>query len=146
MYKSNAEDPILLLLHLSFPDPIDYYLVNNTEDITSNGQLYTAFPFSFTLPNDDVDSEPQLNITLSNVGLDLKDSFRSNTQDVLADIKVVFASVPDFSEITINSLQVRSISYSAKSINITLKYDDILNTTVPSATYNPSDFPGVFNV
>ncbi|MBW1803819.1 MAG: DUF1833 family protein, partial [Deltaproteobacteria bacterium] len=27
--------------------------VNNLEDVTSNGNLYTAFPFELTLPPDD---------------------------------------------------------------------------------------------
>lgn len=146
MYRSNSEDPVLLLLHLTFPDASEYFFVNNTEDITSNGQLYTAFPFTFTLPDDNVDSSPELNITISNVGLELVDSLRQNTENVVATINVVFASVPDFSEITIDALKLRGMTNDVKFVSLTLGYDDILNTTVPSHSYTPTDFPGLYSV
>ena len=146
MYRSSSEDPVLMLLHLTFPDASEYFYVNNREDIISNGQTYTAFPFDFVLPDDNPDSEPELNITISNVGLELIDSFRGNTQDITAEINMVFASFPDFSEISITDLVVRNISYDARAINITLAYEDILNTTIPSSIYSPTDFPGLYSV
>lgn len=146
MYKNNSEDPILLLLELNFPDNTNYYLVNNTEDITSNGQLYSAFPFVFTMPDDDVDAPPQITITLSNVGLDFIDSFRGNIQNVTGRLKVVFASFPDFAEIDIQNMELKKISYDAKFINASFGYEDILTIKVPSETYNPTDFPGLYNV
>lgn len=145
MYRNNSEDPVLMLLELTFPNSTTYYYVNNTEDITSNGQVYTAFPFAFTLPNEEIETEPELSITLSNVGLDLIDDFRSNVQDITAKVKVVFASVPDFVEIGIDSLEVKSISYNEATISVMLGYQDILNTKIPSYSYTPVDFPGLYN-
>lgn len=146
MYKNNSEDPILMLLKLTFPDNTVYRLVNNTEDITSNGEIYTAFPFNFTMPDEDSNSEPELNISLSNIGLDLIDSFRSNIQDVTGSLNVVFASFPDFSEITVDNLDLKSITYNEKTIDMVMGYSDILSTKIPSYSYTPSDFPGLYSV
>lgn len=146
LYRSNSEDPILLLLELHFPNNDAYYLVNNTEDIISNGQTYTAFPFNFSLPNDDTDSPPELTISLSNVGLELIDSFRSNIQDITGSIKIVFASFPDFVELEITTLEVKSMSFDKSFINLNLGYEDILTVSIPSESYTPTEFPGLYSV
>ena len=146
LYRSESEDPILMLLNLNFPNGNSFYYVNNTEDLTSNGQLYTAFPFQFNLPNDTTDSVPELNITIDNIGLELIDDFSQNTDSISCTIDLVFASNPDFSELKINNLIVKNISYNKSLISINLGYEDILNLQVPSDTYNPVDFPGIFNV
>lgn len=146
LYKSNSEDPVLLLLTFNFPNSDVYRFVNNSESIVSNGNTFTSFPFVYTLPNDDTQSLPELRVSIPNVGLDLIDSFRQNTQDVKASINVVFASAPDFSEISINNLEVKQISYDASFINIDLGYQDTLSTKIPSYSYTPKDYPGVFDV
>lgn len=146
IYKSNSNDPILILLQLIFPNNNKFYFVNNTENITSNGQLYTAFPFSFSLPNDSDEEIPELKITISNVGLDLVDDFTTNTSNILAEVNIVFASMPDFAEISVKNLIVKKVSQSAKFVDIFLGYDDILNFKIPSYTYSAKDFPGLLNV
>lgn len=146
LYKSDSEDPALLLLTLNFPNATNFYFVNNTENITSNSQEFTAFPFSFTLPSDTSDSVPELTITLDNIGLELIDDFRTNTDSIKCRVDLIFASNPDFLEVTINELIVKSISYNKQFITISVGYDDILNTSIPSSTYNPINFPGIFGV
>ena len=146
MYQQESSDPILMLLKIDFPNGNSFYYVNNTQNITSNGQEYSAFPFQFNLPNDEVDSVPELSITLDNIGLELINDFSQNTDSINCEINLVFASNPDYSELKISNLVVKNISYDKSFININLGYDDILNLQVPSDTYNPIDFPGIFNV
>lgn len=146
MYQSNSDDPILLLLDFQFPNNDSYYLVNNSEDIVHNSQTYTAFPFTFILPDDSEDSQPDLTISLSNIGLELIESFRSNIQDVTGSIKVVFASFPDFAELEINGLKIKSINYDKSFINVSIGYEDILTVSIPSESYTPTEFPGLYSV
>ena len=144
-YRSESEDPALLLLTIDFPNSNSFYFVNNTENIVSNGQEFTAFPFNFTLPDDETDAIPELNISLDNIGLDLIDDFSSVTDSIRCKINLVFASNPDFSELEIKNLIIKNIVYNKFTINITVSYEDILNTQIPSNTYNAVDFPGIFN-
>jgi len=135
-----------MLLKITFPNTNTFHYVNNTEDITSNGQLYTAFPFKFTLPSDTDEEVPILQITISNIGLDLIDDLSVSTSDVIADIDIVFASVPDFVEINLSAMILKGIVYDDKFITMSLGYDDILNVQVPSYTYSAKDYPGLLSV
>jgi len=146
MYSSHSADPMLMLLKITFPNTNTFHYVNNTEDITSNGQLYTAFPFKFTLPSDTDEEVPILQITISNIGLDLIDDLSVSTSDVIADIDIVFASVPDFVEINLSAMILKGIVYDDKFITMSLGYDDILNVQVPSYTYSAKDYPGLLSV
>lgn len=146
MYRSESEDPALMLLTLNFPNGSNFYFVNNTEDITSNGQLFTAFPFVFVLPEDTTDTVPELTIVVDNIGLELIDDLRQNSSNVTCRVDVIFASNPDFSELTINELIVKNVSYTKENITMSVGYDDILNTAIPSDKYTPIDFPGIFSV
>ena len=146
MYQTNSGDPLLMLLTLKFPDNLTYYYVNDNQDITSNGQLFTAFPFQFTLPNDTDDEIPELSITISNIGLELIDDLSSNTKGIEADIHIVFASNPDFIELPVENMNLKAVTYDQKFITMTLGYDDILNTQIPSQTYSAKDYPGLLSV
>lgn len=146
LYRSESEDPCLMLLTLNFPNNNDFFYVNNTEDITSNGQLFTAFPFAFTLPSDDADQTPELTIILDNIGLDLIDDFSETVENIGCRVDLIFASNPDFYEVSVQNLIVKNISYNKQVIRLSIGYEDILNTSIPSFTYNSKDFPGIFGV
>ena len=145
-FRPESEDPCLMLLTLNFPNNNSFYFVNNTEDITSNGQVFTAFPFQFTLPNDTSDGIPELQITLSNIGLELIDDLSETISGITSRVDLIFASNPDLFELSITDLEVKNISYDNQQIVLFIGYDDILNTSIPSDTYNPKNFPGVFSV
>ena len=146
LYKSYSEDPLLMLFTLTFPNSNVFYYVNNTEDITSNGQLYTAFPFSFTLPSDTNEDVPELSLSISNVGLELIDDLSSSTDSIEANIKLVFASVPDFVEMEIDNLVLKKINSDSRFINMIFGYDDVLGVQIPSYSYSAKDYPGLFSV
>ncbi len=146
LYKTHSEDPLLMLLTLKFPENNNFYYVNNNEDITSRGQLFTAMPFQFTLPTDSDEEVPELAITISNIGLELIDVLSSNTSGINADIELIFASVPDFVELPINDMILNTIVYDQSFITMNFGFDDILNVKIPSQTYSAVDFPGLLNV
>lgn len=60
---------ILLFLTISSPSFTDtLYLVSDTQDWTSNGQLFTGVPFGFKLPDDTSGQSPRAQLVMSNVG------------------------------------------------------------------------------
>ena len=65
--SQNSTDPFLTLITLEHPNfASTVYLVNNSEDITSNGQLFTAFPVEITIPADDGQTEKRAQIVFDN--------------------------------------------------------------------------------
>ena len=143
--SQNTDEVFLFLLTLDHDDlasPIR--VVNNVENITSNGNVYTAFPFELILPQDDGDTLPQVIISLSNVDLSLVDEIRSLTGALTVTLEVVLASSPNTIEMSIDGMQTISIQYDAQKIEATCQVEDTLNLIFPSDAYLPFNFPGLF--
>lgn len=137
------DDPFLILVRVF--DGVDtVYLVNNTENITSNSQVYTAFPFRLTLSEEDGEKQTQVLIEFDNVSQDLTDEIRATTSPIPCEIDLILASAPDTYEISLRDLQIREITYDATTIRATLTADDFLNSRFPADSYTPADFPGIF--
>jgi hypothetical protein len=142
--KQESEDPFLLLVTLSHANFGDVRFVNNTEDITSRGNVYTAFPIKITLPQDDDEIVPTIKLSMDNVSLELIDEIRSVTDPIDVKVEAILASAPDVIEIDYSNLKIRSIDYDLQTINAILFFDDILNTAIPSEKYDPQTNPGIF--
>lgn len=143
--SQNTDEVFLFLLTLSHQDlttPIR--VVNNTEYIISNGNVYTAFPFDLVLPQDDGQSLPQVVITLSNVNLEFIDEIRGLNGALDVKLEVILASSPDTIEMSIDGMKTYTISYDAQNIQATCQIEDVLNMTFPNELYLPSNFPGLF--
>jgi hypothetical protein len=143
--SQNTSEVFLFLLTLSHPDletPIR--VVNNTENISSNERLYTAFPFNLVLPQDDGESLPQVVISLSNVTLEFIDQIRGLTGALDVRLDVVLASSPNTIEMSIDGMKTSIINYDAQNIQATCQIEDVLNMSFPSEIYLPSNFPGLF--
>jgi hypothetical protein len=143
--SQNTDEVFLFLLTLDHEDleePIR--VVNNVENITSNGNVYTAFPFELILPQDDGDTLPQVIISLSNVDLSLVDEIRSLTGALTVTLEIVLASSPNTIEMSIDGMQTISIQYDAQKIEATCQVEDTLNLVFPNDAYLPFNFPGLF--
>jgi hypothetical protein len=120
--------------------------VNNLEDVTSNGQLFTAFPFELTLPPDDGQRPQSLKLSFPNVGRELMDLVRKydagNTPKVRVDL--VLSSSPDTIEKTIDFMVVSNVTFNAMSITFELSPSSIFARRTSVGTYNQAEFPGLF--
>ena len=144
-YNRTSGDPFLLLMtfsHASFAS--DIRLVQNSEDITSNGNLFSAFPCKIVLPVDDGETQREVTLELDNVGLDLISELRTVTDFIGVNLQMVLASNPDLIEIEVGELKIKNIQYNRKTISATLFQDDFLNSEIPSEKYTPQLYPGIF--
>ena len=144
LYSSQSDDPFLTLLEISHDSFSTLYFVNNTENITSNGQEYLAFPMILTLPSDDTETNREVTLTFDNVSLELINEIRTVTTPMDVVMKMVLASNPDNVEIEVGELKIRDLTYNVNTISCKLYMDDFLNTEIPSEKYTPINFPGIF--
>ena len=147
LYAQESNDPFLVLVtlsHPSFASPIR--LVRNSENITSRGNVYSAYPFSITLPADDGERIKEVNIEFDNVSLLLVDEFRSITGDesIAVKVELILASIPNDVQYGIEELRVNSIQYDRNRIRASLRLDDFLNTEMPGERYTPTNFRGLY--
>ena len=145
LFFAQSEDPFLMLVTLSHESFDTLRLVNNSVNITSRSQVYTAFPMEIKMSVDDGETDRRVEITFDNASRELIDEFRSVTTPIDVKIEAILASNPDVVEITVGELQIRSASYKSTSINAVLAYDDFLNTGLTSEKYEPSNFRGLFS-
>lgn len=145
LLKQESGEVVLVLLTLSHPSfgtPVR--LVNNTSDVISRGQVFTAFPFSVVLPPDDGETAREVSIVLDNTSLELIGKFRSVIDEIPATVEIIMASLPDEVQRSMDGLVVRNIQYNASTISAKLSLDNFLNTELTSEKYTPSRFPGLF--
>lgn len=146
LYANESTDPFLQLVtlnHESFSTPI--YLVDNSEEIVSNGNTFLPFPMKIILPQDDSEVDKQVRISFDNVSRFLVDELRSITTPIDVKIEMVLASNPDIVEVKLEELQLRNISMTLQQIEGTLVLDDFLRTELTSEKYTPTNFPGLFS-
>jgi len=145
LMRQETSDVVLTLLTLDHPAweaPIR--LVNNSSDIVSRGNVYTAFPFSIVLPPDDGETTREANITMDNTSLEIIGFLRSVIDEIPATIEVILARLPNEVQMDIPDLVVRSINYNKNRITAVLSLDSFLNTELTSEKYTPAKFPGLF--
>lgn len=136
------------LLEASHPDWAGTVrLVNDQTDVVSNGNTYTAFPFSVVLPADSDDESPRLRVAISNVTrllvADLRSIASSRTRVTATltlvstiDLDTAIAEFPDF--------ELVNVSYNADVIQFDLVIDPFLTEAFPALSFAPSTTPGVF--
>ena len=135
----------LVLLELSHPDlgaPVR--LVNNTEDITSNGQVYTAFPFYARMPDDRDDREPVAELVVANATRELIDTVRTLQQALQARLSVILADTPSVIEWGPIDMEVKTVSYDANAVTFTLGMQAFAEEPFPYPAFTPPKFPGMF--
>lgn len=149
-FKSNAfhqesEAVYLVLLeidHASLDEPIR--VVNNYENITSNGALYSAFPFSINLPDDTDDKMPDVTLAIDNIDRTVVDAIRTLTGPPTIKISVIVANAPDTIEAGPYEMTLRDSSYDSMVVSGTLAIEDMLNEPYPIDTISPALFPNMF--
>ncbi len=119
-------------------------IVNNTKDIVSGGDTFSAYPFEITLPDDDPERPPEVTVAIDNVAQDIIASLRSVGSPLSFDLSVVLASDPDTVEIGPLKLEMTAADWDAGVIRGRLAYPELLDQPYPADTFNPALYPGVF--
>lgn len=134
---------LLTLTHPSLGAPIR--LCSNVTDITSRGNVYTAYPFQIAIPSE-IDGElPRVELLIDNVARLLVDELRTLATPLTATLELILASAPDTVEAGPWNCTLKKAEYDALTVRLDLGYEDILNEPVSYRRFTPTDFPGLFN-
>lgn len=133
---------LLTITHASIITPLRF--VDNTVDITSNGELYIAYPFRIALPEDSEEAPPKAQLTLDNVTRDLTAIIRTITTPLNIDISVVRLDSLDDVEVSLPQFKMRNIEWDVLTISGDLTLDDVMNEPFPARAFTPSEYPGLF--
>jgi hypothetical protein len=142
LYAAHTDAVILRLLtidHDSLGAPIR--LVRNTENITSRGNVYTAFAFDIDIPAAD---QNQIELVVDNVTRELLDEVEAIDTPLEITLEIVLAHTPDTVEDGPYTFESRAAEYDAQRLRFTLAYEPILNERFPGDSYTPTSYPGMY--
>ena len=142
--STTNEDPFLVLLTLRSTSGPPVRVVNNNENIVSNGNTFLGYPFEIVFPSQNDQVAPSAELRIGNVDRLLVSEIRSQQEALTVDLQAVFASDPDQVEIEYSGLRLRAVTWDDKVISGSLMFDNLFGITYPNETYNPSSYPGLF--
>jgi len=144
---SAETDEIYLVLleidHTSLGTPIRF--VNNSTNVTSGGNVYTAYPFETNMPEDVDEREPVAEIRVDNVSRDLIDELRSIIDPLDVTLSVVTEGTPNTIEWGPLAMRSSGASYDANVITIRLAYSAFTREPFPYLKFDNVNFPGMFS-
>ena len=89
----------LVMLEVTLPDATKLYLVHNTEDITFNSHVYTAFPFQIEIPKINAKGElPSWILRVSNVTRALQSYYEAQKGLIKSQVIVRFVNAAYLAE------------------------------------------------
>jgi len=137
---------ILKCIDIEHSDITTIRLVNNTVDITRNGNTYQASNFEIDLPSERSDQMPICTLKIENINLVVSEAALTadKMEQATVTLNVVRASAPDVSQRGPLRFVVKHISADDTWASIKLAYEDIMNQKFPEGDMNPGDFPGLF--
>ncbi|MGO7750491.1 DUF1833 family protein [Rhizobium ruizarguesonis] len=116
-------------------------LVYGTE---SRGEQYFYLPFEFTLPDDQSDNPPRVQLKMDNIERSLVSVLRSFATPASVLMEIVLASDLDLVEITMPALQMSDVAIDDHTVSATLVADALINEPHPAGQFTPGSFPGLF--
>jgi hypothetical protein len=148
MMSARTEEVFLTLLKLDHADwasPV--YLVNDTQQLTSGGNIHNPFPFNIIFPSESKEN-PNAKCTLEIDATDrsIIELIRSAPYDMTCAVSLIIASEPD--TILVGPMEYKLAGWSVPDggtvAKTTLESANILSERIGGHTFNPSEYPGCF--
>lgn len=147
MNAATTDEAFLVLLELRHSAFTTQRVVNNTEDIVSNGDTYSKFPFSMVAPPDSDEFQPRIQVVALDVAGELVVDMRAiagTRERAAATISIIVASDPDTILAQWSDFEVIGVEYNADALRFDLAVETFLSEPYPADTMGPAEFPGLF--
>jgi hypothetical protein len=128
--------------HADFAAPLRY--VNDRQNVTSGGDVYTALAFTVQLPADR-DAPPRATLTLDNVTRAAVAAMRAITTPPSLTLEVIRRVAPNTILLSYPNLKVLGSQISARSIVLEIGADPVFDESYPGTDFTPLVFPAGFD-
>lgn len=144
MADAETEEVWLVLMTIDHEDlESALRVVNNIEEIVSNGETYVALPFEIDMPGDGAQGPTEARVKVDNVDRQIVEAIRTIQTPPTITLQVILASEPDDPEMTIEHLTLRDANYDLSAVTGALRFDDLTMEPI-SEKITPDRFPGLF--
>jgi hypothetical protein len=146
LLATSADEPFLVLLEITHADlAVPVRVVNDTQNLTSNGIQFVGCPFTVTLPDDVAGQMPQAQLDVDNIGRDLTQwlEFSRGGQGARCRIIQVMRSDPNTIEFDM-TLDLTNMKITNETVSGSLGFENMLNRTGTIPTFTPQNAPGLW--
>ena len=151
MTAPETDEVLLNLLTISYDGQAILRVVDDKQDIVSNGNTYVACGFTVLLPDQTTDGNKTCRLQIDNADISIYKAIKSaviqsrnEKKEITCTAAVIMASEPDnYIEGPLNFI-LRNINADVNAVTGEL-YDSYMHDKkFTTLTYNPNDFPGLF--
>lgn len=142
---SSGQEP-LYLLEITHPQlAVPVRVVNDNQDLVSNGNTFTAMAFRISLPDDVAQQMPRAQLAIDNIGRELTQWLEASNGGQGAQVRVmqVMRDTPNVIEADY-TLDLLNVKQTVFEVTADLGYEDTLGRPALVATYRPENTPGLF--
>ena len=145
IHAQETDKVFLVLLTINHTDlASSIRVVNNTQDIVSNGDTYIGFPFSIELPRDSDNFQIEAKLAIDNVDRQIVAAVRTITSAADVTLEIIRSDTPDVIEASFANFKLKNVSYNALTVSGTLVFERFDREPYPVDRITPNNFPGVF--
>jgi hypothetical protein len=140
-----TEEVFLVTADIAVDDEIFFRIVNNTEHLTSRGNDYEAFAFTFVLPGTSDSGVKSASFEIDNVDRRIQEEVtKAAGKAITAEFNIILASNPDIIERGPFKYILRDFQVSRQRIRATLYDFYLTDLNIPGLLYTPQNFSGLF--
>lgn len=143
---TSAEEPVLELIEITHPDlAVPARFVNDTQNITCQGNLFYATAFRLTRP-DDVDQQtPQAKLSVDNIGRELTQWLEVSNGGKGARCRVMAVLRSEANTLQFDmTLDLTGISIDNMEVSGALGFQNTLMQPAVTVRYDPLTSPGLY--
>ncbi|GAA5784706.1 DUF1833 family protein [Chitiniphilus shinanonensis] len=142
---SGPQLPLILveIHHPQLAEPVR--VVNDTQDLVSNGQVYSACTFEIRLPDDFDRRSPRAQLSVDNVGRELTQWLEASNGGAGATCRLlqVLREAPDVFEMDV-TMDLTHLSVEQLTVSGELGFNDVFDLPAVAIQYRPETAPCLF--
>jgi hypothetical protein len=146
LLATSADAPFLVLLQIVHPDlAVPVCVVNDTQNVTSQGVEYLACAFDVTLPDDTDGQIPQAQLVVDNIGRELTQwlEVSGGGQGARCRLMQILRSDPDTLEFDM-TLDLTNLHIDNQKVTGDIGFQNTLALASTVPTFTPSAAPGLW--
>lgn len=145
LYGAESSDAFIILLTFAHPGlSVPLRVCSDAVDAVSRGDLFVAYPFDLTLPDDEENRAPRARLVIDNVDREIVAVLRQLSTSPVLTMEIVRAAAPDVVEAVFHDFRLSTVRYDSHRVEAELGIEDFAAEPYPAAVFSPQGFPGIF--
>lgn len=146
LLATSADEPFLVLLEITHPDLTEpVRVVQDSQDLTFEGNTYIACPFDVVLPDDVAGQLPQAKLQIDNIGRELTQWLESSNGGQEARCRIIQIMRSDLATVEFEiTLDLTALVVNNEKVTGNLGFVNMLGRTGTVPSFTPQSAPGLW--